>query len=208
VSLGCTDGRERRPSAGPRRRSRLSAHTGFLALPRDVVSCLAALFLPGMFAACCQSTHTHALLTQDATALGTGHVHTYHVLVCALYAPEVVAVFVQLCLEVLRPLKRLFLLGLDGFLLCELAVVVDGAGEGREACGDLALQRGRGARRVGKQVQILAYARRLPEGRVEEGVLARRQQRFVVGATRRRQTMMIAPARVSTRCRLVGAAEA
>jgi hypothetical protein len=165
-----------------------------------------------MFAACCQPTH--AFLPQDAsdasdaTALGPDHVHTYHVLVCALYAPEMVAVFGQLCLERLGPLERLFLLRLYGLLLCELAVVVDGAGEGREACGYLALQRGRGARRVGKEVEVFAYARRLPEGRVEEGVLAGRQQLPVLGATGRRQTMMVAPVRGSRSCCWVGGSEA
>jgi len=67
--------------------------------------------------------------------LGVG---TYHVLVCALYALEAVAVLFQFAAEFLQPLRRLLLLRLHRLLLGEPAIVVDGArkrGEGRiELC--------------------------------------------------------------------------
>jgi len=92
-------------------------------------------------------------------------------LVGALYAREAVAVLFELAAELLQPLKRLLLLGLDGLLSGELAVVVDGARKRGERGIELRLQMRRGRCRVGKLVHVFPYRRRLPQGRVEEGVL-------------------------------------
>lgn len=63
-----------------------------------------------------------------------------HLLVRALYALEVCAVFVQLSAKVLEALECLFLFRLYRLLLGQLAIVVDGAREGRERCVELGLQ--------------------------------------------------------------------
>ena len=95
-------------------------------LLRDAVACPKALCGPGLFAILARaSAHLHSQhSTHDRTP-----VETYHILVRALYALETLPILVQLGPEVFYPLKSLLLLGLYGLLLCELGVVVDGAGE-------------------------------------------------------------------------------
>jgi len=58
-----------------------------------------------------------------------------------LEAVELRAVVVQLAAEFLDSFVCLFLLGWDQLALCERVVVVEGAREGCEGCGYLALQR-------------------------------------------------------------------
>lgn len=104
-----------------------AAHMGFLASPRGADGDPAILCALLLFAtSSCQ--HIGSFISSGQP--------TYNVLVCALDALEACSVLFQLTAEVLQSLKGLFLLGLHGLLLRELAIVVDGA----RKCGERGIE--------------------------------------------------------------------